>query len=265
MEINKDTSYLIGLFQSDGTMYSGKNNKGRAQIEISVKDEDIIHKIKEIIPYNYGIKKRKRNILLKERKYNSESISISIYNIEFRNFLEINGVPYGKKSKIIDIPISSNLSNIDYIRGLFDGDGSLGFTKNGFPFIGFVTESEKIKNYLLTFFSEITNKAKKEATRNKRDDLYNIMISKEDAVKFCEIVYYNNCLSINRKYEISKNIINWVRPKEMKKIDFNRRKWLKNEDFFINNHSIEESILELKRTKKSIEMRKIRLKNNFEY
>jgi len=51
----------------------------------------------------------------------------------------------------------------------------------------------------------------------------------------------------------------------MKKIDFDRRKWLKNEDFFVNNHSIEESILELKRTRKSIEIRKIRLKNNFEY
>jgi hypothetical protein len=265
MEINKDTSYLIGLFQSDGHMSKGKGNKGRAQLEISSKDEDIIHKIKEIIPYNYGIRKRTRKIIMKEKNYIHESISITICNMEFRKFLEINGVPYGKKSKIIDVPETKDILKIDYIRGLFDGDGSLGFTKNGFPYIGFVTESEKIKDYFLEFFSEITNNPKKENNRNTRDNLYNIVMFKEDAVKFCEIIYYDNCLSLNRKFTIAKNIIQWIRPLEMKKIDFERRKWTKEEDDFILNYSLEESIDKLNRTKKSIDMRKIRLKNNFLY
>jgi len=51
----------------------------------------------------------------------------------------------------------------------------------------------------------------------------------------------------------------------MKKIDFERRKWSLYEDDFIMKHTIEESINKLKRTKKSIEIRKIRLKNNFFY
>jgi DNA-binding transcriptional regulator WhiA len=161
MEINKDTSYLIGLFQSDGHMSKGKGNKGRAQIEISSKDEDIIHKIKEIIPYNYGIRKRVRNIVMKEKNYLHESININICNMEFRKFLEDNGVSYGKKSKIIDVPKSENLSKLDYIRGLFDGDGSLGFTKTGFPFIGFVTESENIKDYYYFFQKLQINQSKK--------------------------------------------------------------------------------------------------------
>jgi len=266
MEINKDTSYLIGLFQSDGTLYhQGKGNKGKAQIEISVKDEDIIHKIKEIIPYNYGIRKRTRNIIMKEKNYLHESINITICNMDFRKFLEENGVPYGKKSKIIDVPNSDQLSRMDYIRGLFDGDGSLGFTKRGFPFIGFVTESEKIKDYLLNFFSEITQKPKKENNRNQRDNLYNILMFKEDAIKFCELVYYEDCLSINRKYIIAKDIKNWNRPIDMKKIDFERKKWTKNDDDFILSHDLDESIEKLRRTKKSIVMRKIRIKNNFLY
>jgi len=265
MEINKDTSYLIGLFQSDGNMYKGKGNKGKASIEISVKDEDIIHKIKEIIPYNYGIRKRSRNIVMKEKEYLHESINITVCNMEFRNFLEINGVPYGKKSRTIDVPKSENLLKIDYIRGLFDGDGSLGFTKKGFPFIGFVTESEKIKDFLLEFFSEITRKPKKESNRNNRDNLYNILLSKEDAVIFCEKVYYENCLSLNRKYDISKNIIKWIRPIDMKKRISENRKWLKEEDEFILNHEVEESIEILNRTEKSIKMRITRLKNNFAY
>lgn len=265
MEINKDTSYLIGFFQSDGNLSKGIGNKGRASIEISKKDDDIIHKIKEIIPYNYSIGERIRNIKMKNKNYIHESISITICNLEFRKFLNNNGVPYGKKSKIIDIPKSKELSINDYIRGLYDGDGSLGFTKKGFPYVGFVTESENIKNFLLNFISEITQNPKKENNRNKRDNLYNIVIFKEDAVKFCEIVYYNNCLSIDRKYKISKNIINWKRPINMKKINFERKKWTKDEDNFILLNSLEDSINKLNRTKKSIEIRKLRLKNNFYY
>jgi len=265
MKINKDTSYLIGLFQSDGSMSKGAGNKGKAQLEISVKDEDIIYKIKDIIPYNYGIRKRARNIVIKEKKYLHESINISICNIEFRKFLEDNGVPYGKKSKIIEVPKSENLARLDYIRGLFDGDGSLGFTKTGFPYVGFVTESEKIKDYLLKFFSEITGKSLKENNRNKRDNLYNIVIYKEDAVKFCDIIYYKNCLSLNRKYNISREIINWIRPLDMKRNNFERRKWKENEDNYILTHSVEDSIFELNRTKKSIEMRKMKLKNVCKY
>lgn len=46
------------------------------------------------------------------------------------------GMTYGKKSDIITIPIIS-FSEIDYWRGMIDGDGSLGFTK----------EDEYIKNH----------------------------------------------------------------------------------------------------------------------
>jgi hypothetical protein len=79
------------------------------------------------------------------------------------------------------------------------------------------------------------------------------------------LVYYKDCLSINRKYEIARNIINWIRPIDMKKRILENRKWSKEEDEFIIDHDIEESIDELKRTEKSIKMRLIRLENNFLY
>jgi hypothetical protein len=265
MEINKNTSYLIGFFQSDGHMSKGTKNKGRASIEISKKDDDIIYKIKELIKYNYSIRERKRSVKIKDNEYLYETISINIYNLEFRNFLEKNGIPYGKKSKRIEPPDTNELSINDYIRGLFDGDGSLGFTKEGFPYVGLVTESEYIKDYILDYISNITNKERKKLNRNKRDKLYNIVIYKEDAVKFCELVYYKNCLSIDRKYRTSRYIVKWIRPLNMKKVNFKRKKWTQYEDDFIVNNTIEESINVLNRTKKSIEIRKIRIKNNFLY
>jgi hypothetical protein len=100
---------------------------------------------------------------------------------------------------------------------------------------------------------------------NKRDNIYNIVITKEDAIKFCNEIYYDSCLSINRKKEKSEIIKKWIRPENMKKIDFERKKWTKNDDDIIMNNNIEDSMKKLNRTEKSIKIRKIRLNNNFLY
>jgi hypothetical protein len=225
IKIDNNYSYMIGLFQTDGSMYESERNRGKFSLSLSIKDKDIIYKLKELIPYNSNISKRfKKTHFQRKNKiyeYNNEIIALTVSNKYFRDFLLTCNIPYGKKSKIIIPPFHlENFSEIDYIRGLFDGDGSLGFTKQEFPYIGFTTESENIKDYLLEFFSEITEKSLKNANRNKRDDIYNILLFKEDAVKFCEMIYYKDCLSLNRKYNIARDIINWIRPIEMKKKEF---------------------------------------------
>jgi len=222
IKIDNNYSYMIGLFQTDGSMYESERNRGKFSLSLSIKDEDIIYKLKELIPYNSNISKRfkKTHFQRKDKiyEYNNEIITLTVSNKYFRDFLLTCNISYGKKSKTIIPPFHlENFSEMDYIRGLFDGDGSLGFTKDGNPYIGFATESEEIKNYLLNFFSKITGKKLKESNRNRRDNIYNILMYKEDAVIFCKYVYYQNCLSLNRKYNIARNIINWIRPIEMKK------------------------------------------------
>ena len=146
---------------------------------------------------------------------------------------------------------------------MVDGDGSLGITKQNYPFVSFVSESREIVDYILDFISDITGNDKKTLNRNKRDNIYNVMITREDAIKFCKIVYYDNCLSLNRKYEKSKEVRNWIRTN--KKIDFKRKFWTKEEDDYILEHEIEESMEILGRTEKSIKIRLMRLENGFSY
>jgi len=118
---------------------------------------------------------------------------------------------------------------------------------------------------LLEYISKITNKPKKDNNPNSRDNIYNIVITREDAIIFCENIYYKDCFSMKRKYELSKEVKKWIRPDDMKKRDFDYKKWTKDENDYILNHTIEESIEKLNRTKKSIQIRLIRLKNNFLY
>lgn len=265
MEINKEISYLIGLFQTDGNIHETTRNRGKAIIELSIKDEDIIEKIKELIPYNYTITKRIRNNNINGHNYiNKEYISIRICDMNFRNFLKNCGVPCGKKSNIIEPPLHlENLSIPDYIRGLYDGDGSLGMTSKNIPFVSFITSSDKLSNFIQNYIKDIIGK-EKNTKRNKRDNVYNITIFKEDSVEFCNKIYYENCLSMKRKYDISVEIKNWKRPSTMKKVE-NRKIWNKIEDNFILNNSVEDSIKKLNRSKKSITTRLTRLKNNFLY
>ena len=67
-------------------------------------------------------------------------------------------------------------------------------------------------------------------------------------------------MSINRKYNSAQKILNWERPINIKKIDFERKRWTDYEDYYIINNDISESIENLKRTKQSIKMRLFRLK-----
>jgi hypothetical protein len=263
MEINKEVSYMIGLFQTDGTLYKQykDRNKGKFQIEISDKDKDIINKIVKYIPYNYGIRKRTRNTKINNRDYIKDYISLSVSNLEFRTFLNESGIPYGKKSQIIKPPLHlKDLSIKDYVRGLYDGDGSLGLDSKGIPFISFTTDSDGIANFLVDYISKLTNKPKKKLNRNKRDNIYNIVITKEDAQVLTKELYYGGCLSIKRKKNKAKDVLNWIRPKDMKKIYYERKGWDKEQDKYILNHSIEESMKHLDRTGDSIKMRLFRLK-----
>ena len=267
MEINKDTSYLIGLFQTDGTLSETTRNRGRASLDISIKDEDIIQKIKELIPYNYtiGEKVRNKKIVNKKGKIYDypdwKGIFIKIYGLSFRNFLKESGIPVGKKSLIVKPPLHlKNLSIKDYIRGLYDGDGSIGMTEKNIPFVSLTTASSDIANFILDYISDLTKKPRKENNPNERDNVYNIMITKEDAIKFCDEIYYDNCLSINRKYDNSSIVKNWKRPINMKKIE-NKQKWTKEDDDFIMKNSVKLSMEKLNRSRSSIGMRLWRLNN----
>ena len=44
-----DFSYIIGLFQTDGHLSDNERNRGKLQLELNVKDCDIIYKIKNIL------------------------------------------------------------------------------------------------------------------------------------------------------------------------------------------------------------------------
>ena len=249
-------AYLFGLIQTDGHLYQNSRNRGRLSIELGKRDEELLLELQKRLPFNSSITQRTR-----KTNFSDEYASVvwNVFYKRFRDFLMENGIPCGRKSNIISKPVGK-YSKADYFRGLIDGDGSLGLTANGFPYLSFITTSSVIADEYLSFLKSITNK-EKTTTQNKRDNVFNIAIYKEDAQKVARILYYENCLALPRKIQKAKDVLNWQRPATMKKVE-NRKRWTEVEDKFILSNSIKDAVTKLDRTRNSIEMRLWRLKSN---
>lgn len=250
-------SYFFGFIQADGTLRALSRNKGYLEIELSKKDKEILKLFKKMFPsISSPIHTRIRDTNFKK---NHISYTLRIFKREFREELLKLGLFPGKKFLNV-FPPKCDFCERDYIRGLIDGDGSVGITRKGYPFISISVKSEPLKNYLCQVIERIVGERKR-LMRNKRDSTYNIMLTKEKAQQFIKYLYYSDCLALKRKLKKAKEALKWKRPTSLKRITFNRKFWGPWEDNYILNHSVKESCKQLKRTERSIKMRLWRLKN----
>ena len=249
-------SYFFGFIQADGSLRASSRNRGYLEIELNKKDVGILKLFKKLFPLiSSPIRARVRDTNFKK---NYTSYTLRIFKKEFREELLKLGLSPGKKFLNVFSP-ECNFCERDYIRGLIDGDGSVGITKREVPFISISAKSERLKNYLCQVIERITGERKR-LMRNKRDNTYNIMVNREKAQKFIKYLYYPSCLALKRKFKKAQKALKWRRPKVLKKIL--QKFWEPWEDKFILNHTLEESCEFLKRTERSIKMRLWRLKNH---
>ncbi|PIV42480.1 MAG: hypothetical protein COX92_00350 [Candidatus Nealsonbacteria bacterium CG_4_10_14_0_2_um_filter_40_15] len=248
-------SYFFGFAQTDGSLTKSSRNRGKLQIEIGEKDLHILRSFKKLFPLIYSsIRTRVRDTNFKKHY---RSYVLAIFNMQFREEINESGIQYGKKSEN-NFPPNGHFCERDYIRGLLDGDGSIGMRLGKYPFVSFTVKSERLKDYLLNVIEKIT-KEKKKLDRNRRDNIYNIMLNREKAQKFINYLYYSGCLTLKRKFKKAKAILLWERPKSLKKIF--RNEWHNWEDNYVLTHALEESCKYLKRTDKSVKMRLWHLKH----
>ena len=98
------------------------------------------------------------------------------------------------------------------------------------------------------------------ASRNSRDNVYNLLLTKEKAAKMVGALYYPGCLALDRKIGKAKEVLSWVRPEGSKKREYETKRWTRYEDEYIKTHTLTESCKSLGRNFKSVRMRLWRLK-----
>jgi len=98
--------YIIGLFQGDAHHSENTRNRGKVEWELSNKDSELLYKIKDILSkiVNVYVSSRTRDVTFKTgQKYRHTSITLSIFNWEFRKAIK-QYLPVGSKCDIICAP-----------------------------------------------------------------------------------------------------------------------------------------------------------------
>jgi hypothetical protein len=208
LDLMKDEdAYFYGLLLTDGNSYLSTRNRGKITLEVI--DKDIVGKIHE--RYGGSISQRTRDTNFKN---NFTAFAWRNSQIEFRNELFSYGFPNGNKQYSQSVP-NISYNEVGFWRGIVDGNGSLGMTKGRkFPFLSLTTKSELLKNSYLDFLYNNFG-IRKHPLRNRRDNIYNICINKEDAQIVSKFLYENSSLFIQRKYNNYLLLLKWVRPKNM--------------------------------------------------
>lgn len=150
----EEKAYILGLFYSDG--YVTKRESG---FELNIRDIDILEKVKKTIGGDFQIKTRKR-------KYKDTTVEMCNYRMasEIISQQLINLGVFERKSLILQFPgddIVPDELKKHFIRGYFDGDGSISLYKDGKQiktlYCGCVSFISKLNDYLCS--KNVVNKS----------------------------------------------------------------------------------------------------------
>ena len=214
---NEQLSYLYGLFITDGFLIIKKKTDNHIYytlgIELQEKDKDILEKIHQLLPEGH-VYQRTRNTNFKN---NYTCYSFYYLKQDFPLWLIQNGFPLENKTENAIPPIWEYDENA-FWRGVIDGDGSLGIRKCGTkigtePYISLTTKSDQLKLAYHNYILKITGFNEKNK-RNKRDNVYNIVLAKSRCWKICNELYKNDSIHLNRKYNKYLEILEWRKQYE---------------------------------------------------
>ncbi|MBZ6079456.1 LAGLIDADG family homing endonuclease [Streptomyces olivaceus] len=249
-------SYMFGFLQADGHLEQGAGQKGKLRVELSARDVELLHQFRALTPYNSTITERTRSTNFAAAY---TSATWTLYSLAARTTLHDLGLPHGRKSALIAPPRSS-FSGRDYLRGVIDADGSVGYTGKGLPFISLTTTSTAIGHYLCDYAKKVTG-TQRTIKRNTRDGIYNVLYTMEAAQHLAADLYYPGCLSLERKRSAAGSLATWVRPAGMRAAHTARR-WNETEDRILlklNSPTAAADVLD--RTPQSCNLRMWRLRS----
>ncbi len=174
--ISEDDSYLIGLFIGDGSI--GKDYTPSITSEdIDIKNFCINYCISNNVAYRKDDDKRTKN-------------TTSIFFKSFNSFFDkygINRVLSYNKSVPYSIRTSTKISQIAFLQGYFDTDGTVHNTNGG---VSCCSVSKKllqeIQLMLLNF--DIVSRLREKKTKSKFGKAYLLDLFSEDAYKFKELI-----------------------------------------------------------------------------
>lgn len=202
----EEKAYVIGLLGADGSIFT---SRGRYYTVISLRDYDVglVERVRDIISPTRKVYLNKR-----EGKGTMATLSVCDKNL-YLQLLEHGIVP--KKSLKLSPPPGLPLSLVShYVRGLFDGDGTLFLTKTKAIHCA-IYGSENTASFVHHEFSKLQRNT---MSVTKIRNLHAIRYFGLNAIRFLRWMYADSTIHLERKYLKAKGFM------EMDEAKF-RRRW----------------------------------------
>jgi hypothetical protein len=201
--LDANDSYILGFLQTDGHRH--KSIGGGCSIELSIRDIDILDKIRAALGIEVAVKTRTRNT-----NFMKDYTTCSLHIPEHIATRYDEFIPRGKKSEDVMAPKATAYSKSDYWRGVIDGDGSLGFRVQGThgalkPFVALVSASQALYEDFRQYVKDVCGFTFN-TTRNKRDGVYNVVVVSSVAHALVSRLYAGAQICLDRKLAKAREI-----------------------------------------------------------
>ncbi len=205
----EEKAYWLGFFMADANMYQRKNGTYQFSFGIQSTDGDMVYKFAKAIFFDETKIRERSNMRNGHMSFKTE---IKIYNQEFcANLLRFGIVP--RKSGKENFPaeyIPEDLK-IHFIRGFFDGDGSILLYENYRPTYKAIQVCSMSKDMLdsIQEYFNMYNITFIESTQNtKNSTLYILKLNKAARIcHFIHLVYDDAHIYLPRKYDTAMRIL----------------------------------------------------------
>ena len=198
---NEHKAYWLGFIMADGCITRTEKNGPYNRFEINLKNEisekHLLEQFNKDLNSNYEIKVIKNKNT--KKNFETEVLKLRISCKKFVDNLILNGVSSNKTGKEI-LPNTIPKEFIkDFIRGYFDGDGSLTINKS----FRICSSSVEILNSFNDFFKEMLGlEFKIYENKNYSIPFFTIDSNNhQDIKKVLDLLYKNSTIFLERKYE----------------------------------------------------------------
>lgn len=194
----EEKAYLLGILAADGCMKQ-RGDYYCLSFGLTSYDKDHVRKVAGLIS---------PDIKTHEYHYTSDRKPMTYFDVGVqtlcKQFLNHGIIP--RKSKILKPPSFLSPSLVrHYIRGYFDGDGSVFITKEnklGANCVGTRSVLDFINKHFLEFYSNRT-----QVTKSGQGELCHLKFSGKTAVAFLNYIYSDAVIYLPRKYEKAKDYL----------------------------------------------------------
>lgn len=222
-EINsEEKAYILGFYIADGSILKGDSHQGyKLSIGISTLDIDILEKIRDILSPN-------ANINFSEERINN-------YGIKTKAMCKLSISSKGIVNTLCDLGLGENKTYLSksiiniipedlmfhFIRGYFDGDGHIGYSKvskkhitkqneeKNYNYINYNFNIISLDHYILLEIASFLEKYNFTISKyiDKKECLTISIHKKSEIESIFNLLYKDSTLFMNRKYNKFKEIL----------------------------------------------------------